>query len=104
MRGHGDDEQTLAEQERIIDDLQVDNEICQKRVPREIRQIFGSATGSCKKGEGLAATNCEISDLHQRLVKQSDLLSDTMRSYAEKKNRNSKMHVLANRQKIIDNL
>ena len=54
-----------------------------------------------QKGEGLAAAKYEMSDLHYRLVKLSDVLSATMRSYAE--NKQAFQNVLADRQKIIGN-
>ena len=55
-----------------------------------------------RKGEGLAAAKYEMPDLHYRLVKLSDVLSATMRSYAEKKQ--AFQNVLKDRQKFIDNL
>ena len=51
------------------------------------------------KGEGLRAASL---NLYQQLVKQSDVLSATMRSYTQKKQ--AFQNVLANRQRIIVNL
>ena len=75
------------------------NELEEQQKEEKSHKYLAVQQEAAEKGKGFGAARL---NLYQQLVKQSDVLSATMRSYAQKKQ--AFQNVLANRQKIIVNL
>ena len=93
----------LAEQSDLLS-TEMANELeeWQKESKEQSDKILALQQEVTEKGEELAAAKSEMSNLHHELVKQSDLLSATMTSYAEKEQ--AFQNVLADKERIIGNL
>ena len=74
----------------------------QKESKEQSDKILALQQEVVEKGEELAASKSEMSNLYHQLVQQSDLLSATMTSYAEKEQ--AFQNVLADKERIIGNL
>ena len=95
----------LKEQIRVKDETlaELKEELMLKKESQEQLEKVSNLQQEVAVKEGeLAATNSEMSNLHHQLLHQSDLLSATMTSYADKKQ--PLQYELADKEKIIDEL
>ena len=95
----------LKEQIRVKDETlaELKEELMLKKESQEQLEKVSNLPQEVAVKEGeLAAAKNEISNLHHQLLHQSDLLSATMTSYADKKQ--ALQYELADKEKIIDEL
>ena len=86
---------TITKQSNKLDEWQKDSQ-------EQLEKISTLQQEVAVKEEELNAANSEMSNLHHGLVQQSDLMSATMTSYADKQQ--ASHYVLADKEKIIDEL
>ena len=97
-------EQLAKQSDLLSTEMANELEEWQKESKEQSDKILALQQEVAEKGEELATAKSEMSKLHHQLVQQSDLLSATMTSYAEKEQafQNDKERIISNLQSDVE--